>query len=372
MALDDAPQWPPQVSAIAETAETHPAPLGHTTPEGLAFAEALVAEAAEVKVMQSLQRWEAEQLIDQIKDCFRTAREKILLLYEGEGWVALGYKSWRDCVCQEFRQSESYLYQQLTAAQIAQRFKPFVPNADEIPESHLREVARLKPEQQLGAYQLALDLADEKGTMITAKLVRAAAARICPKGRERVANDYYPTDRRLIQAFIQGIQHTLPGLSGPYGEPCNGAGDISGCDWPEGRWHTNDIDPAREADSHLDATTPEFWEQFPAVNWVITNPPFDQAVAILKLAWAHAMQGCIFLLRLSFLEPCADRVDLLRMLSDHLRVVVPCNPRPPFRSDTGGGDQVTVVWLVFDRSWSWQRQGIPCPYQFLTGWKDSK
>lgn len=129
------------------------------------------------------------------------------------------------------------------------------------------------------------------------------------------------------------------------------------------------MDPARVADFHLDAAQAESWAQFPAARWVITNPPFEMATPIILNAWNHATEGVIALVRLSYLEPCGDRADLLRAMSDHLRVVVPCNPRPQFRGDTSGADQVTVCWLVWQKRHSWRALGQPCPWQFLTNWR---
>jgi hypothetical protein len=44
-------------------------------------------------------------------------RNLVLELYEREGWKALGYPTWRECLVAEFKQRECYLYNQFEAAQ---------------------------------------------------------------------------------------------------------------------------------------------------------------------------------------------------------------------------------------------------------------
>jgi hypothetical protein len=60
---------------------------------------------------------------------------------------------------------------------------------------------------------------------------------------------------------------------------------------------TNDL--YFEADYNLDATLKESWKQFPEVDWVITNPPFDRHLPILKNALEVANVGVAFLLRVT-------------------------------------------------------------------------
>lgn len=52
------------------------------------------------------------------------ARALILDLFNGKGWAALGYKSWRQCVLSEFEQGSSMLYKELRAAQVEMELSP--------------------------------------------------------------------------------------------------------------------------------------------------------------------------------------------------------------------------------------------------------
>jgi hypothetical protein len=40
------------------------------------------------------------------------------------------------------------------------------------------------------------------------------------------------------------------------------------------------------------------------------------------------------------------------------------NPRPKFRADTNGGDNVTAVWLVWQKSFSWKARKLESPFVF--------
>lgn len=87
-------------------------------------------------------------------------------------------------------------------------------------------------------------------------------------------------------------------LDGVVGEPCSGAGNLSSI-LPHFKnvqsvW-TNDINRNLKADSHFDATNPRSWLEFPETDWVVTNPPFNQAFQILRNAFFFAKKGVVFL-----------------------------------------------------------------------------
>ena len=61
---------------------------------------------------------EARRALAAIKGHMESARKLIYDLHRREGWRALGYRSWRECVVAEFEGSERRLYQELNAAQV--------------------------------------------------------------------------------------------------------------------------------------------------------------------------------------------------------------------------------------------------------------
>ena len=189
---------------------------------------------------------------------------------------------------------------------------------------------------------------------------------------QRMADDYYPTPEGITRALIDRVV-----ISGTIFECCAGHGAIadvlasteriilqSDLSWPS---------PNGEL---RDAIEPRFWESWTLpssggipVDWTVTNPPFCEAEQILPLAWEHSRRGYAFLLRLSYLEPTAGRADWLNVTADHLRHLIPVNPRPKFRRDVGGTDSVTAAWFVWEKNWSWQDKGIQCPCLFVSGWQ---
>lgn len=169
---------------------------------------------------------------------------------------------------------------------------------------------------------------------------------------QRRALDFYPTHRD--GGHVDYLLSQLPfKLSGAILEPCCGAGDIS--DPLRDRGYitiTNDIDTSHSADCHQNAALPETWQgwlkEWGKIEWIITNPPFNLASQILPLALEHADKGVIFLLRLSYLEPCENRRDWLRKNSDRMSIILP----PKRISFTGDGktDNVATAWFLWSKS----------------------
>jgi len=103
---------------------------------------------------------EARKCVEEIKRGVLNIRVRLLELYEREGWRALGYGNWRDCVTVEFDQSQSYLYRQLEAAQVERNISP-IGEIGIFLESHARPLTSLEPEQQREAWALAVETAPE-------------------------------------------------------------------------------------------------------------------------------------------------------------------------------------------------------------------
>lgn len=152
--------------------------------------------------------------------------------------------------------------------------------------------------------------------------------------------DAYSTPGFFTEALLKMVQ-----IQGSVYEPCVGRGMISEVLRKQGlKVLTNDLDKAVKAHLHKDAASPDAWKH--KVDWVVTNPPFSRASEIVKLAYEHSTVGIAFLLRLSFLEPCKDRADWLRMYPPTAVFVL---PRISWTED-GGKDQVTAMWAVWDKT----------------------
>jgi hypothetical protein len=162
----------------------------------------------------------------------------------------------------------------------------------------------------------------------------------------RRALDFYPTPAWATRVLLD----RLPQIRGRVLECCSGQGDISNALAERDTVSVieNDIDTRCASDFHLDATDPAAWQRMNEhagpFDWVVSNPPFSLAPKIVPLAQRYGVRGIAMLLRLSYLEPCLDRVDWLMDWDAHGRVLV--LPRISFTGD-GKTDNVTAAWLVF-------------------------
>jgi hypothetical protein len=163
-------------------------------------------------------------------------------------------------------------------------------------------------------------------------------------------------------------------IEGVVGEPCVGGGAIASLlnVWPHTRgiW-TNDIDPKKQADYHLDATLSKSWEEFPNADWIVTNPPYSEfAAPIIKNAYQRARVGVAAFLLTSFLEPCDDRAEFLEKNPPNLVLVF---PRYCFRKDKRGirwaTDNITISCFVWDKRLTTQRIIVRSKHQIIGFYK---
>jgi hypothetical protein len=157
-----------------------------------------------------------------------------------------------------------------------------------------------------------------------------------PAAAMRRERDAYmtPNGERAIAALLSRVE-----VNGSVLEPCAGDGSLVE---PLRRWgyavRTNDIRGGNDART---------WA-FPQVSWVITNPPFSDAQAIIENALKRVGVGVACILRLSFLEPTFDRLSFFAAHPPTGLIVL---PRMSFTGDKRT-DSVTCAWVV------WQKQ--PC------------
>lgn len=161
--------------------------------------------------------------------------------------------------------------------------------------------------------------------------------------------DFYETPPHYIAALLAEVN-----IYGRVYEPCVGEGAIAGALRGLPSVHkviTNDLDEDRAADRHEDSTRPlPAPEAFPYFDfdWIITNPPFSNAIDILEAMWANA-HNLAFLARLSFLEPVEGREEFL---TEHPPQQIIVLPRYSFRLNDAGKkatDSMTCCWLVWHK-----------------------
>ena len=122
-------------------------------------------------ICKPLGREAARALVATINQSAHELRTALIELYEGRGWEALGYASWRNCCEAEFSQSAAHMYRLLDAGFVDRNISP--TGEMQLPERHARELKALPdPADQRMAYQAAVDAAP-KG-QVTAPYIRAA------------------------------------------------------------------------------------------------------------------------------------------------------------------------------------------------------
>jgi len=170
----------------------------------------------------------------------------------------------------------------------------------------------------------------------------------------RKANDFYPTEAAVTKQLLK----IVPNINGNVLEPCAGDGAIARVfDKHQGVdvVYTNDINQAWDCNYHQDASKTETWKEWKKTTkfeWIVTNPPFNQAHLILPLAYKSATVGVAFLLRLSYLEPAGNRGEWLRSYTENLsNLIILGQPRPSFTGD-GKTDSCTVAWMVWQKNHS--------------------
>lgn len=98
-------------------------------------------------VSQPMTREEAEGTVEKIRSHLHRARQLLLDLYEREGWRALGYDTFANCIEAEFTKSRSYVYREIAAAQLESGLDREI---GEMPESHARVVIGILGDDEQG------------------------------------------------------------------------------------------------------------------------------------------------------------------------------------------------------------------------------
>jgi phage N-6-adenine-methyltransferase len=102
----------------------------------------------------------ARTCVNTINQNFNNNRFLLLDLYEREGWKALGYDSWRECVKAEFLQSQSHLYELLGAAKVERNLSAMA-EIGTIPERQLRPLTSFDSQTQRDIWNRAKETAPE-------------------------------------------------------------------------------------------------------------------------------------------------------------------------------------------------------------------
>jgi len=155
----------------------------------------LPAPVQEAPVVVMLTATEAEEICGRIDRSLSEARALLVELHDREGWRALGFESWRECVIAKFGQHQSYLYRQLQAGQLEQALDLPIGT---LPESHARELAKVPPEKRAEVLAEVSPI----GEKTTAKAIAQAAATVCKFRVDDVV--LTPEGRAVVTAVLKG------------------------------------------------------------------------------------------------------------------------------------------------------------------------
>lgn len=143
-----------------------------------------IVPAQKVEVTLLMGADEARDIVGKIREAMDNSRAWLAELHEREGWKALGYKSWRECVVAEFGQSQAYLYRQLAAAQTEKLISPD-GEVGQIPEAHLRPLSKLPQVERAEAWQEAVESAPE------GKMTGAHVRKVVDRRQLQIFRDTY-------------------------------------------------------------------------------------------------------------------------------------------------------------------------------------
>jgi hypothetical protein len=121
-----------------------------------------------------MSKTEAEKLCDKIRSGIEGVAELVLKLHDDQGWIALGYATWRQCCEKEFGHSASWAGRQIRAAKVREA----VPigtdlQQPQLTESQARELAKVPADKQKAVLAWAEEATDGH---VTAASIRKAAS----------------------------------------------------------------------------------------------------------------------------------------------------------------------------------------------------
>jgi hypothetical protein len=163
--------------------------------------------------------------------------------------------------------------------------------------------------------------------------------------------DYYPTPPWATRALIEHVLNKdwLKGLSCL--EPACGEGHmVRALQEYFGTVIASDIHDYGRAYHVKDFLA----DNFPAFDWVITNPPFNCAELFIKAATAIARDGVAMLVRTSFLESTGRYARLFSQSPpSDIAIFSERVPMVKERLDRAASSATSYAWLV------WRRSGSP-------------
>jgi len=161
------------------------------------------------------------------------------------------------------------------------------------------------------------------------------------RGTIRQVNDHYDTPAYTIRSLLNIHEIKYPAL-----EPC--AGNLAIANSLKSDVSTNDINPDSPAATNVDylQLNAHWYNQYQTI---ITNPPFNIAMEIIKKALTDVVDGgeVIMLLRLNFLGS-QKRHDFWQ--ENPPKVIYVLSQRPKFINNKS--DSIEYAWFVWEKGYN--------------------
>lgn len=170
-------------------------------------------ETVEIAVMD---KDRAAMICENVRRGMTVTQDYLVELYDGRGWIALGYNSWGEMASAEFGQHAVTLYRRLKAAQVAKELEddPFfckLQKTQPVPESQLRALSSAPEGTRAKVLAVANEAANGKPTERTIKAA-VEVARESPDStkrelvkavKEAVADKPKPSGKTIVNGVEQ-------------------------------------------------------------------------------------------------------------------------------------------------------------------------
>lgn len=159
-----------------------------------------------------MEKDEARRIVVQINSLAGDIRQLLYRLKNEDGWRSLGYKSWRECVTEEFQFGPSYIYRLLKAEEVQRSLPPCAPV---VKESVARELCKL-PRSEIASAYAAAEKRESGRDSPRAKTVRAvvserlsSAARKPESSADNRVRQEIEDGKRAIGNIVDGLRSVV-------------------------------------------------------------------------------------------------------------------------------------------------------------------
>lgn len=294
------------------------------------------------EIISPMTTTEARRLVAEIKTGVASVGEKLLELYEREGWRVLGYPNWRECVMAELDFEKSHVYELLNFAKVTRNLSA-IAESYPLPtsEAQTRVLASLTPEQQREVWAAAVDSALD-GQPTAADVNGAAQAKNYKRDaqRSRKADKNAPQGMDACQTPAYALDPLLPYLGDwVIWEPAAGEGLLVQALYDSGFRQSQVV--------YGDLLTGQNFFDYQPDRWdcLITNPPYSIQFDWLKRCY-ELDKPFALLLKVEVLGTKQAQKLFAGFGVEVIFVSPRINFKMPNKGWDGAGAQFAVAWFT--------------------------